>query len=176
MSYQSDLAKDVLGLKWPFTENILKQRFRELAKNTHPDLGGDAEDFKRLKEAVDFLLPFVENTSTSSDLIFTHQGNRIASLGKGYPLNVNAVTCLSCDGKGYVRRPRVVSEEGVSCIICLRGWVYTKNGLRLRCKHCEGGWVFNFATKGVDIHTCSDCEGKGEIRTVNAVLSRGSLR
>jgi hypothetical protein len=37
----------------------LKNRFRNKAKKAHPDLGGNVEDFVRIKKAYDALLPHV---------------------------------------------------------------------------------------------------------------------
>jgi len=46
----------VLGLKRSASDEDIKQAFREKALKTHPDKGGDAEDFKRVREAYENLM------------------------------------------------------------------------------------------------------------------------
>ena len=45
----------ILGLPVNFTEEQLKDAYRELAKKHHPDTGGDAASFARVKNAYDLL-------------------------------------------------------------------------------------------------------------------------
>lgn len=49
-------AAAVLGLRWPCRVEEVKTAFRSQAKRTHPDLGGRAEDFRRVSEAYQRLL------------------------------------------------------------------------------------------------------------------------
>lgn len=44
---------EVLGVKGDSTKADIKNAFRALSKIHHPDAGGDAEDFKRLRHAYD---------------------------------------------------------------------------------------------------------------------------
>ena len=46
----------VLGLKRSASDEDIKQAFREKALKTHPDKRGDAEDFKRVREAYENLM------------------------------------------------------------------------------------------------------------------------
>ena len=48
-----------LGLIWPCTQGDIKQAFRKLALVTHPDMGGNAEAFIRVKRAYDALKELV---------------------------------------------------------------------------------------------------------------------
>lgn len=41
----------VLNLRYPFTKDELKHSFRTLAFKCHPDTGGDAKEFIKIKEA-----------------------------------------------------------------------------------------------------------------------------
>ena len=43
----------VLGVSYPCTLDAAKRAFRSLAKTVHPDHGGTAEEFMRIKEAYD---------------------------------------------------------------------------------------------------------------------------
>ena len=44
---------DILGVKQDATKDEIKNAFRALAKVHHPDVGGDVDDFKRLRAAYD---------------------------------------------------------------------------------------------------------------------------
>lgn len=46
---------DVLGVKPTATEDQIKQAFRKLAQEHHPDKGGDADFFQELNEAYSVL-------------------------------------------------------------------------------------------------------------------------
>lgn len=49
-------AAAVLGLVYPFTKQDVRGAFRRRAKLAHPDKGGKADEFIRLREAHDHLL------------------------------------------------------------------------------------------------------------------------
>jgi|GEM_PF-4008307 len=57
-NYPSYLAHAIklLGLGWPCRTDEIKTAFRRRAKQTHPDLGGRAEDFRAVSEAYSTLL------------------------------------------------------------------------------------------------------------------------
>ena len=46
----------VLGLKRSASQEDIKQAFREKALRTHPDKGGDEEEFKKVREAYENLI------------------------------------------------------------------------------------------------------------------------
>lgn len=45
----------LLGLEQGFTPEDLKRAYRRAAHNSHPDKGGNAERFKQVKDAYEFL-------------------------------------------------------------------------------------------------------------------------
>ena len=49
-------ALETLGLAEDASRDVIKQRFRSLVKEHHPDVGGDAERFREIKEAAEGLL------------------------------------------------------------------------------------------------------------------------
>ena len=53
--YNINQAKNILGLKEDSTIEDLEKAYREMAKRTHPDYGGNIVDFKKVKAAYDFL-------------------------------------------------------------------------------------------------------------------------
>jgi hypothetical protein len=44
-------ALEVLGLSWPCSADDVRSAYRRLSKETHPDIGGSAEEFRRINEA-----------------------------------------------------------------------------------------------------------------------------
>ena len=54
-------AKRILGIDGKFDEVSLKKAYRRRAAETHPDKGGNAEDFQLVKEAYDYLLNPVDS-------------------------------------------------------------------------------------------------------------------
>ena len=49
-------ALTVLGLPPNATPKQIKQRYRQLAKRHHPDLGGDQQEMQRIVAAYEFLM------------------------------------------------------------------------------------------------------------------------
>jgi len=49
-------ARKILDLDTSASASEIKIRFRELAKKHHPDRGGDAHEFNRIREAYDVLV------------------------------------------------------------------------------------------------------------------------
>lgn len=59
-SHNSDLspqtAYEILNLDPPVTQDEIEAHYRERVKEVHPDMGGDAAEFKRVKRAYDLLI------------------------------------------------------------------------------------------------------------------------
>jgi hypothetical protein len=55
-AHKKNLAVCLLGLNLPYSESDLKAAYRRRARETHPDHGGDEEDFRKIQEAYDLLL------------------------------------------------------------------------------------------------------------------------
>lgn len=56
-----------LGLELPCTEEDVMMAYRELAKERHPDRGGDLDEFLRLQKHFEQALKLVRNESQSAD-------------------------------------------------------------------------------------------------------------
>lgn len=59
----------VFGLVEGYTQEVLKKKYKKLAKVLHPDISGDEEAFKRLKLAYEILSG---NTPQSGQSLYTH--------------------------------------------------------------------------------------------------------
>lgn len=57
--YEVRLWLPELGLDWPCTHADLVSRFRQLALKHHPDMGGNASDFIRIRNAYDRLCQLI---------------------------------------------------------------------------------------------------------------------
>jgi DnaJ-domain-containing protein 1 len=53
---EEDKYFQVLGLKRSASQEDIKHAFREKARETHPDKGGDEEEFKIVREAYEYLI------------------------------------------------------------------------------------------------------------------------
>src|SRR4051794_30635478 len=51
----------LLSVPWDADELTVRKRYRQLAKQHHPNAGGDSEDFRLLKEAFEQILFDVRN-------------------------------------------------------------------------------------------------------------------
>lgn len=62
-------AIQFLNLNYPVTQDSIKKAYRRLAKDYHPDAGGNAEQFKKLTWAYEVALqgPVYQETFTASD-------------------------------------------------------------------------------------------------------------
>ncbi len=53
---EEDSNYSILGLKRSASDEDIKQAFRTKAKETHPDKGGDVEEFRKVREAYECLI------------------------------------------------------------------------------------------------------------------------
>ena len=53
---EEDVNYSVLGLKRSASDEDIKKAFRERALETHPDKGGDVEEFRKVREAYENLI------------------------------------------------------------------------------------------------------------------------
>lgn len=133
----------VLDVPLPTTTSALKTAYRELARIHHPDKGGDAATFRRIKDAYDYLaangvdVGVMATADHKLQAERTVQGDFISDLGKGLGHRVNAKPCETCDGRGYSSSPNP----------------YSGGSLLIR-------------------HTCYKCGGAGEVLVWNPVLPK----
>jgi DnaJ-class molecular chaperone len=100
-----------LGLDETATEADVKARFRELAKEAHPDQGGSAEAFHLLKAKRDAAL---------QELQFGHSISRARLQMSALREAAKGTTCPRCDGTGVGMRRQVGFREFKTvCKLCL---------------------------------------------------------
>lgn len=105
----------ILGLGAGADQAQIKQAFRKKALQLHPDQGGDADAFRRLQEAFEYLLthpaadepdiavgfapydPF-DDPDYAKHTYFAPENDHIADFER----SVRAQGCSYCNGRGYV--------------------------------------------------------------------------
>lgn len=91
----------VLGVDLPTDATTLKKAFRVIARKCHPDVGGDAEDFKKAKDAFDFLVSSSVLSDGTRRTDTTREGDLLINLGHGLGPRKNGKSCDTCNGAGY---------------------------------------------------------------------------
>lgn len=174
----------ILGLIYPFTEDELKHAFRTGAFACHPDTGGNKEDFIKLKDAYDSLLPMCmigELSQLEKKQSRTFEGDRLDSLGRGLPDTVNGTKCKVCFGLGHCDRYHTDYLNRRTCKRC-GGSGFLRRGSRISwsglffgmstCPICGGRGEESDPRRVKVTHTCSQCKGTGEIEIFNPALPK----
>ncbi len=147
---------EVLGLKKGANASEIKKAYRTLAKELHPDKGGDENAFKEVSEAYEVL------SDTDKKNRYDQFGHEDSGGGGGGhdPFGFNAFR----NGFGGFGRPQQPAErigDNMNLLIKLtleeiytgvkKTYKYSRNGT---CTTCSGHG-------GTDIDDCSTCNGSG---------------
>ncbi len=186
------MAKDyyeILGVAKDASDDDIKRAFRKLAHRHHPDKnGGDAEKFKEINQAYQVL------SDKQKRAQYDQFGSAFEGAGAGGPgggfggfdfANFGGGGAQQFDfgdlgdifggvfGSRARRRQGPISGDDIEMTATLdfmeavRG---TQKQLRIfkrmNCTHCHG----NGAEPGTPIVTCTECEGRGQIRTVRQTI------
>jgi hypothetical protein len=130
---------------FPFSENELISKFRSACKIHHPDMGGDAKQFIKIKEAFDNL----ENLaieSTMSDAPERKHPEEVELFKTGV-----WEICPACSGNKFTLRWH---DEVIDCPNC-SGTGQSKP----KCNACSG--TGKFKNKSGNIVKCITCSGTG---------------
>lgn len=177
-------AKHFFNVDLPVLSSLLKQRFREASRRLHPDVGGDEEQFKRMKAAYEGILKSgltVESQDQTERLV---DGTPLSQLGLGLGPNTNGRDCEDCGAKGYRKHQDM---KFVNCKTCLgvgvlqpcracstTGRFTLRNGNKVSCRRCNAkgfiirsdlrrpfmGWTpWDIQFTGLSI--CPHCLGSG---------------
>ncbi len=158
------------GLVAPVHFDELKKKYRELAKQAHPDTGGKEEDFKELSAKFEFLKNLSENGSylfskevsgqKQNELKIpecTVDGTPLCDLGHGVPSNQNGVECDECEHRGYRLEKREEGRFHRSCTTC------SGHGFKQKifpCHSCNGSG--KFTQRSGRVADCFKCGGTGK--------------
>lgn len=162
---------DVLGLNRDATSDDIKKAYRKLAREHHPDKGGDAEKFKKVQEAYEVLSD--PQKRQNFDQFGTPDGpsgggpfppeffNHMFGGGFGFGGNRGPVKRSNFDHelkisleeayRGTTRNMRITLDK--TCFTC-----------RQKCPQCQGrGQVQHHMGPMIFNQTCGACRGEGGV-------------
>lgn len=156
-----------LGVTLPIAEGALKSAFRRKSLETHPDQGGNNEDFIQVKEAYDLLVAsdMILRISKKEEQARTVCGTLLNKLGKGLSVTKSGVKCEDCSGKGYIEQP-VAGHSWQTCPYCHGKYKLTE----LPCRKCGGDGKFR--RNGKVVGKCFQCDGSGIFRPKHPVTCK----
>ena len=181
------MAKDyyqILGISKGASKDEIKKAFHKLAHKHHPDKnGGDDANFKQVNEAYQVLSDDQKRAQYDQ---FGSAGPQMGGGGQGFGGGFD-FSQFSQDGQGFgfdmgdifgemfggggSRRVRRGSDLQTSITISFKESIFgVEKELHVKkpssCTHCKG----TGAKAGTDLHTCSTCNGKGSVRTVQRTI------
>ncbi len=176
------LSQSMFGFAFPPNPEKLQSKFRAMVKEgryRHPDKGGNHEDYIYMKDVYEQLLPHSVISGEVKESEILIGGRPLSQFGRGLDSITNGVSCEDCEGRGYFRATRLVTDYSgptKMCWVC-QGRPYTGSFSRYGCVNCsDEGRVYTGKKQGTQYWKCSPCEGTGEIYLMNPVLQKGGLR
>jgi molecular chaperone DnaJ len=187
----------VLGVDEKATQDDIKKAYRNLAKENHPDKGGDEEKFKKINEAYDTIgdevkrknydnrknNPFGGNFSDMFNM-FNQQRQRQENHTSVITVNIGVLdsylsrnkqitykrktNCNVCTGTGGEKRICTVCN-GVGSVMRQMGSGMFVQVVNMACETCSG-------TGKITINACYGCSGSGtkdEMKTLDIKIPHG---
>lgn len=150
----------ILGVSETATQDEIKKAYRKLAKENHPDIGGDEELFKKISVAYDIVGD--ENKRKEYDM----KKNNPFGMGGGSPFDINSIFEEMMGGRQKAKAPDKVFNLNLTVSESFFG---VKKEITLSnfdiCDPCNG----TGGTKKV----CETCKGNG---IVNQIFGTGMFR
>lgn len=159
---------EVLGIKKGSSAEEIKKAYRKLAKEHHPDKGGDENLFKEISEAYETLSDPSKKENYDR---FGH--NKDFSSGGGFRNPFSGFRNPFYDSQSFDDRPMERVGSNMSLVLKLtleeihngvkKTYKYNRN---VSCKSCKGHG-------GEDMTTCKTCNGSGAIiHTINTPIGQ----
>lgn len=175
---------EALGIPREASETNVKKAYRNLARQHHPDKGGNPEQFKKVQEAYEIL------SNPEKRRNFDQFGNPDGPLGPqhqggpgGFPADIFAQMFGGGGPRGPVKRANFDHELKVSLEESYRGTVRNMRvtldkvcfSCQTKCSHCHGrGSIPHQMGPIVMNHPCGACQGRGGVsRGCGACEGRG---
>jgi molecular chaperone DnaJ len=142
---------DILGVTETATQDDIKKAYRKLAKENHPDKGGDEELFKKISVAYDTIGD--ENKRAQYD---TQRKNPFANIGGGHDSSFADLFNMAFGQKRQQRNHTTNINLELTPVESYLGLnkeiTYQRKGM---CEPCNGS--------GGDKETCKTCNGSGNV-------------
>ncbi len=150
---------DVLGISKGSNESDIKKAYRKLAKEKHPDVGGDENEFKEIAEAYEVL----SNPDKKRD--YDAYGHKGKPMGNGFGgMNMEDLFRDFGFGGNFTQnrsRPRFGQDLRINIPVTLEDIF---NGVSKTIKYNRNGSCTSCnSAGGHDITTCPTCQGQGSV-------------
>lgn len=156
---------DILGISKNANQDDIKSAYRKLAREHHPDKGGDKEKFQQIQEAYEHLIdPQKRNTydngsshSSTQSTFHTHFSFMHPQHQQQYKKNDHMYECnISLRDVFYGTTRKIKATRKMYCKNC-----------NMLCHSCHGnGRIRNKIHLGVFTqiieHLCNECQGSGK--------------
>lgn len=142
---------DILGVEENATQEDIKKAYRKLAKENHPDKGGDEELFKKISVAYDTIGD--EDKRSQYD---NQRNNPFANMGGGFGPSMsdlfNSVFGKRQQQRNHTTNINIELTPIESYLGLKKEITYQRKGI---CEPCNGS--------GGDKETCKTCNGTGNV-------------
>lgn len=163
---------DILGVTPGATEEEVKKAYRKKAVETHPDKGGNEEEFKKVTEAYEILTGKKQEPRPEPQFQNPFSRNPFGRGGgfrmKARPLNLEIDLTVEEVFHGCTKKINFYTDR--TCNTCNGA-----GGLKFEsCKSCGGRGAHVQSMHGMQTFTmCNGCGGTGRVRTENCTTCSG---
>jgi len=171
----------VLGINEDATQEEIKKAYRKLAKENHPDVGGDDVKFKKISEAYETLSDnkkrneYDYNQKNPFDNGFGDMFNNMFNMRNRTRSHTTTITINIGALESYIGEKKSINyQRNTKCDPC-----NGTGGNKVICDSCKGkGAFFKQVSNGMFVQVvqmeCPKCKGQGKMITKPCYQCQGS--